>query len=102
MVIALTTILVPNTTPHELDRSAIRQRIMWKLRMRMQQHVRMFFHVFYSVAIHRDVMFVTPEGLNIMMHVTNNTLVTQCKCYNMTLISVESTRHICMLELGTT
>ena len=39
-------------------------------------------------------MFVTPEGLNTMIHVTHNTLVTQCKCYRMTLVSVELTRHI--------
>ena len=51
MAIALTTILVPNTT-HELDRSTIWQR-MWKLRMHMQQRVGMFFPCFfYSVAIH--------------------------------------------------
>ena len=39
-------------------------------------------------------MFVTPEGLNTMIHVTNNTLVTQWKCYRITLISVELTPHI--------
>ncbi len=39
-------------------------------------------------------MFVKPEGLNTMILVTNNTLVTQCKCYRMTLVSVELTHHI--------
>ena len=39
-------------------------------------------------------MFVTPEGLNTMTHVTNNTLVTQWKCYRMIHISVELTPHI--------
>ena len=47
---------------------------------------------FYIVPI--DVMFVTPEGLNTMTHVTNNTSVTQWMYYRMTLISVELTPRV--------
>ena len=91
MVIALND-TVPKHNTHELDRSTIWQR-MRQLRMRMQQRVGMlFFMFFYNVAtriytsgvgITRDVVFVTPEGLNRMIHVlrvTYNTLVAQWKC----------------------
>ena len=39
-------------------------------------------------------MFVTPEGLNTMIHGSHNTLVTQWKCYRIILISDELTPHI--------
>ena len=39
-------------------------------------------------------MFVTSEGLNTKIHVKNNTLITQCKCYRRTHVSVELTRQV--------
>ena len=42
-----------------------------------------------GVGITRDVVFVTPEGLNRMIHVlrvTYNTLITQWKCQRMALV----------------
>ena len=68
--------------------------------MRMQQHVGMFFPCFLQcsytsgVEIKRDVMFVTSEGLNTKIHVKNNTLITQCKCYRRTHVSVELTHQV--------
>ena len=39
-------------------------------------------------------MFVTSEGLNTKIHVKSNTLITQCKCYRRTHVSVELTRQV--------
>ena len=39
-------------------------------------------------------MFVTSEGLNTKIRVKNNTLITQCKCYRRTHVSVELTRQV--------
>ena len=39
-------------------------------------------------------MFVASDGLNTKIHVKHNTLITQCKCYRRTHVSVELTRHV--------
>ena len=39
-------------------------------------------------------MFVTSEGLITKIQVKYNTLITQCKCYRRTHVSVELTRRV--------
>ena len=91
----------PKHNTHELDRSTIWQHYVETAHAHAATRWDVFSMVVFTVYVYTSCVEITPRcfvrntrRVNTMIHVTNNTLVTQYKCYRMTPVSVECTRHI--------